>query len=54
MSVNLSNTGLNNIGLSTAAADQIASFLKESEGKISSELRGKILNVMITALSANK
>jgi len=44
-------TNLTNIGLSTEAADQIAAFLKESEGKISAELRGKILNMMIVALS---
>jgi hypothetical protein len=49
---NHSNTSLNNIGLSTAAADQIAAFLKESDGKISSELRGRILNMMIVALTA--
>jgi hypothetical protein len=44
------STDTNSLGLTTEAADQIAAFLAAADGKISAELRGKILTMMIEAL----
>tara|TARA_R110000868_G_scaffold281860_2_gene542104 strand:+ start:1469 stop:1741 length:273 start_codon:yes stop_codon:yes gene_type:complete len=43
-------TNTSSIGLTTEAADQIAAFLAAADGRISAELRGKILVMMIEAL----